>query len=66
MTTSWRVNGTAEALGLKMGKVAMPVRIAVTGGTPSPGLDLTLYLVGKTRCLQRIELALEYIDQHTA
>ena len=60
------VHGTAEALGLKMGKVAMPVRIAVTGGTPSPGLDLTLYLVGKTRCLQRIELALEYIDQHTA
>lgn len=58
------VHGTAEALGLKMGKVAMPLRMAVTGGTPSPALDLTLYLVGKTRTLQRIEMALEYIDQH--
>ncbi|MBI1425284.1 MAG: glutamate--tRNA ligase [Gammaproteobacteria bacterium] len=60
------VQGTAEALGLKMGKVAMPLRMAVTGGTPSPGLDLTLYLVGKTRTLQRIEMALEYIDRHAA
>jgi len=60
------VHGAAEALGLKMGKVAMPLRMAVTGGTPSPGLDLTLYLVGQTRTLQRIELALEYIDQHAA
>ncbi|MEJ2438962.1 MAG: glutamate--tRNA ligase [Gammaproteobacteria bacterium] len=60
------VHGTAEALGLKMGKVAMPLRMAVTGGTPSPGLDLTLYLVGKTRTLQRIELALEYIERHAA
>ncbi len=60
------VHGTAEALGLKMGKVAMPLRMAITGGTPSPGLDVTLYMVGKTRTLQRIELALEYIDQHAA
>ena len=60
------VHGTAEALGLKMGKVAMPLRMAVTGGTPSPALDLTLYLVGKMRTLQRIELALEYIDRHAA
>jgi glutamyl-tRNA synthetase len=60
------VHATAEVLGLKMGKVAMPLRMAVTGGTPSPALDLTLYLVGKTRCLQRIEMALEYIDQHAA
>jgi glutamyl-tRNA synthetase len=60
------VHASAEALGLKMGKVAMPLRMAVTGGTPSPGLDLTLYLVGKTRTLQRIEMALEYIDRHAA
>jgi len=60
------VHASAETLGLKMGKVAMPLRMAITGGTPSPALDLTLYLVGKTRCLQRIELALEYIDRHAA
>jgi len=60
------VKDTAEAMGLKMGKVAMPLRMAVTGGTPSPGLDLTLYLVGKTRTLQRIAMALEYIEEHAA
>ena len=58
------VHNTAEALGLKMGKVAMPLRMAVTGGVPSPALDLTLYLVGKARSLQRIDLALQYIAQH--
>jgi len=60
------VKDTAETMGLKMGKVAMPLRMAVTGGAPSPGLDLTLYLVGKTRCLQRIAMALEYIEEHAA
>ena len=60
------VHGTAEALALKMGKVAMPLRMAITGGTPSPALDLTMYLVGKTRCLQRIGMALEYINQQAA
>lgn len=58
------VRNTADAMGLKMGKVAMPLRMAVTGGAPSPGLDLTLYLVGKTRTLQRIAMALEYIEEH--
>ena len=60
------VHGTAETLGLKMGKVAMPLRMAITGGVPSPALDLTMFLVGKARCLQRIELALQYIAQHTS
>lgn len=60
------VKSTADAMSLKMGKVAMPLRMAVTGGTPSPGLDLTLYLVGKTRSLQRISMALEYIEEHAA
>ena len=60
------IHGAAEALGLKMGKVAMPLRMAVTGGTPSPALDLTLYLLGKTRSLQRIDMALDYINKQAA
>jgi glutamyl-tRNA synthetase len=59
------IHATVEQLGIKMGKVAMPLRMAVTGGTPSPGMDITLYLVGKERTLKRIELALAYINKST-
>lgn len=57
------IHSTVEELGVKMGKVAMPLRTAVTGGTPSPALDLTMYLVGKPRCLKRIDMALDYINR---
>ena len=58
------IHATVEQLGLKMGKVAMPLRMAVTGGTPSPGMDLTVHLLGKQRTLSRIQLALDYIAAH--
>lgn len=58
-----QINTAAEALGLGMGKVGMPLRVAVTGGGNSPALDVTLQLIGKERALARIELALEYIRQ---
>ena len=54
---------SVDELGVKMGKVGMPLRVAVTGGQPSPGLDLTVYLVGKEKTLQRIDMALGYIAQ---
>lgn len=58
-----QINAAAEELGLGMGKVGMPLRVAVTGGGNSPALDITLQLIGKARVLSRIELALEYIRQ---
>ena len=60
------INTTAEQLGVGMGKIGMPLRVAVTGGGNSPALDVTLTLIGKARCLARIEMALAYIRQHTA
>ncbi|WP_337880875.1 glutamate--tRNA ligase [Rheinheimera sp.] len=60
------INAAAESLGLGMGKVGMPLRVAVTGGGNSPSLDLTLTLIGKARCLARIEMALEYIQNRAA
>ena len=57
------INKVAEALDVKMGKVAMPLRVAVTGGAPSPSLDLTMSLVGQEACLRRITKALDYIKQ---
>ncbi|MEO0617275.1 MAG: glutamate--tRNA ligase [Pseudomonadota bacterium] len=56
------VEGVAESLGLGMGKVGQPARVAVTGSGASPGLGDTLALVGKSRTLARLERALGYIE----
>ena len=44
--------------GLAIGKLAQPVRVAVTGGTVSPGIHETLSLLGKERSLARLDAAL--------
>jgi glutamyl-tRNA synthetase len=56
------VKGTAAKLDLKLGKVAQPLRVALTGQTASPGIGTTLMLVGQERTLRRIERALAHID----
>jgi glutamyl-tRNA synthetase len=60
------VADTVAELGVGFGKVAMPLRIAVTGGAPSPDLDLTLYLVGKDATLRRIDQAITHIKENAA
>lgn len=50
-----------DELGVGFGKVAMPLRVAVTGGAPSPDLDLTVHLVGREATLRRIDHAISYI-----
>ncbi|MET0093110.1 MAG: glutamate--tRNA ligase, partial [Sedimenticola sp.] len=60
------VQDVSEALELKMGKVAQPLRVAVVGRAASPGIDVTLELVGKEACLRRIDMALEFIAQREA
>jgi glutamyl-tRNA synthetase len=58
------VAATVESLGVGFGKVAMPLRVAVTGGAPSPDLDLTLYLVGRDATIRRIDRAIQRIRDH--
>lgn len=48
------IEDVAEKQGLKLGKIAQPLRIAVTGGTVSPSIDITLQLIGKKRVLERL------------
>ena len=43
---------------LKFGKLAQPVRVAVTGATVSPSIDVTLRLIGRQRSVARIERAI--------
>lgn len=57
------VESVAEALDIKMGKVAQPLRVAVSGQAASPSIDATLYLVGQDACLRRIDKALDFIRQ---
>ncbi len=52
------VRGYAEEHGLGLGKVAQPLRVAVTGTTVSPQIADTLNLLGKERTLVRIRRAL--------
>ena len=52
----------SASLSLNMGKVAQPLRVAVAGRAASPGIDVTLELVGREACLRRIDKALAYIN----
>ncbi|HSN18452.1 MAG TPA: glutamate--tRNA ligase [Gammaproteobacteria bacterium] len=56
------LNSTAEALGLKLGKLAQPLRVAVSGAGVSPPIDATLELLGREVTLQRLDQAIRYIE----
>ena len=53
---------SSEALNLKLGKIAQPIRVAITGDVMSPPIDVTLQLIGKERVLERLDKAIRYID----
>ena len=58
------VLNTAEAMGLKLGKVAQPLRVAVSGAGVSPAIDITLALLGREKTLSRMAKAIEYIKDN--
>ena len=43
---------------VKLGKIAQPVRVALTGKTASPGIFEVMQVLGKERCLARIDRVL--------
>ncbi|GHD70350.1 glutamate--tRNA ligase [Luteimonas padinae] len=55
------LHATAEALGLGMGKVAQPLRVAITGTQVSPDIAHTVYLAGRDEALKRIDAAIALI-----
>lgn len=55
-----------EAESVKLGKIAQPLRVAVSGGAATPPIDTTLRLVGRKRTLERIQKALRWIAAQTA
>jgi glutamyl-tRNA synthetase len=64
--TEAAIGSVADSLGVKLGKVAQPLRVALTGRAASPGIGTTLMLVGRDRALARIERALAYIDERAS
>ncbi|MFP7722679.1 glutamate--tRNA ligase [Lysobacter sp. A3-1-A15] len=55
------LHDTAAALELGMGKVAQPLRVAITGTQVSPDIGHTVYLAGREEALARIDAALEKV-----
>lgn len=58
------VHAAADELEVGMGKVGMPLRVAVAGSASSPPIDITLELLGRDRTLARIAKAIGWIEQN--
>jgi glutamyl-tRNA synthetase len=54
-------NDLVVAKGMKLGKLAQPVRVALTGGTVSPGIFDVIEVMGKDKVVKRIEAAFKMI-----
>jgi len=52
---------TAAVRGIGLGKVAQPVRVALVGGTASPGMYDVVQILGKDETLRRLDEALRLI-----
>ncbi len=66
----WSAEGVHAALNAvcadnntTLGKVAQPVRVALSGGSVSPPIDATVALLGRELALKRIDRALEYLGR---
>lgn len=58
------VAAVAEETGLGFGKIGQPLRVAITGETVSPPIDVTLELVGRARVLARLDAAIARCLSH--
>jgi glutamyl-tRNA synthetase len=70
---AWNEEGISRAIetcaadhGINMGKLGQPLRVAVTGGSVSPPIDVTLALVGQHRTLARLDHAIALIEARAA
>ena len=57
------INQVAAELSLGLGKVAQPIRVAVSGTSVSPPIDVTLEVLGKQTTLARLQRAIDFCGQ---
>jgi len=55
------ISAIVERHGIGFGVMAQPVRVALTGSTVSPGIDVTIELIGRRETLQRLDAAVNWI-----
>ena len=55
-----------DETGLGFGKIAQPVRVALTGTTVSPGIFEVIEVLGKDRVLARLRAAVKFIESGEA
>jgi len=55
-----------DATGLKLGKIAQPVRVALTGTTVSPGIFEIMEVLGKDKIVNRLRQAVDFIRTQAA
>lgn len=60
------INDVSAAFNVNMSKIAQPLRVAVTGSSMSPSIDVTLALLGKQRTTSRLERALGWIRERSS
>jgi glutamyl-tRNA synthetase len=56
------IQALAEQAGVGLGKIAQPIRVAVSGGGVSPPIDQTLEILGREQVLKRLDRAIAYIQ----
>lgn len=59
------LNGVSAEFDMNLGKIAQPLRVAVTGGSMSPSIDMTLAMLGKEKVLKRLQQALLRVQQRS-
>jgi glutamyl-tRNA synthetase len=60
------IQQVADSFDINMGKLGQPIRVAVTGGPVSPPIDVIVWLIGQPRVLQRLDKAIDYIEDRGA
>jgi glutamyl-tRNA synthetase len=54
-----------DQTGLKLGKIAQPVRVALTGRTASPGIFEVTAILGKDKVVSRLKKAIRFIEERS-
>lgn len=60
------IHACAKDHNISMGKLGQPIRVAITGGSISPPIDVTLFLVGRDRTLARLDHAIDVIKRRAS
>lgn len=57
------IHACAADYDINLGKIGQPIRVAITGGSVSPPIDVTLALVGRERSLARLQKAITLVEK---